>query len=136
MSPWGGRILTGLVTLALLGSAIGKIAGASKMVDGLTRVGIPRALVSPIGVLELFCLALYLIPKTAMLGTLLSTGFFGGATLTHIIGGESIVPPLVVGLLIWAGAWFRIAELRDLLPLTAKVVRGEVLETARRKEAA
>jgi hypothetical protein len=41
--------------------------------------------VTPIGVLELFCLALYLIPKTAMLGTLLSTGLFGGATLTHII---------------------------------------------------
>jgi hypothetical protein len=35
------------------------------------------------------------------------------------------VPPLVVGLLIWAGAWFRIGELRDLLPLTGKVVRGE-----------
>jgi hypothetical protein len=122
---WAGKILTGLVTLALLGSAIGKIAGAAKMVDGLTRVGIPHALVAPIGVLELFCLALYLLPRTAMLGTLLATGFFGGATLTHIIGGESIVPPLAVGLLIWGGAWFRIGGLRNLLPMAAAVARGE-----------
>ena len=114
---WAGRILTGIATMALLGSAIAKIAGVPKMVDGLTHAGIPQAAILPIAALELFCLALYWIPRTAVLGTFLLTGYFGGATVTHLIGGESIVPPLIVGLVIWGGAYFRIPELQQLLPL-------------------
>ena len=87
------------------------------MVDGLTHAGIPQAAILPIAVLELLCLLLYWIPRTTLLGTLLLTGYFGGATVTHIIGGENILPPLIVGLIIWAGAYFRIPELQDLLPL-------------------
>ena len=113
---WAGAVLTGIVTLALVGSAIAKIAGVPKMVDGLIHAGIPAAAVVPIAVLELSCLAFYLIPRTAILGTLLLTGYFGGATLTHLIAGESLLPPLAVGLLIWGGAYFRVAELRDLIP--------------------
>src|SRR5258707_12728599 len=101
---WAGRILTGIVTLVLLGSGIAKIAGVPKMVEGLTRAGIPRAGILPIAALELLCLFLYLIPRTTALGTLLLTGYFGGAIVTHIIGGESIAPPLIVGLVIWGGA--------------------------------
>jgi hypothetical protein len=113
---WAGRILTGIVTLALLGSGIAKIAGVPKMVDGLTHAGIPPASILAIAALELSCLALYLIPRTTVLGTLLLTGYFGGATVTHLIGGESLVPPLVVGLVIWGGAYFRVPELHALLP--------------------
>jgi uncharacterized membrane protein YphA (DoxX/SURF4 family) len=103
--------------MVLLGSGIAKIAGVPKVVEGLTRAGIPRAAVLPIGSLELLCLALYLIPRTTTLGTLVLTGFLGGATVTHIIGGESFVAPLLVGLVIWGGAYFRVPELQVLLPL-------------------
>jgi hypothetical protein len=112
-----GRVLTGIVTLILLGSGAAKIAGVPKMVDGLTHAGIPQAAIVPIAILELSCLALYLIPRTAALGTLLLTGYFGGATVTHIIGAENFVPPLIVGLVVWGGAYFRIAEFQNLLPL-------------------
>jgi hypothetical protein len=94
-----------------------QIAHVPKMFDGLIRAGIPEAAIVPIAVLELSCLALFLVPRTTVLGAFLLTGYFGGATLTHIIGGESIVPPLVIGLAIWAGAWFRVPELRGLIPL-------------------
>ncbi len=114
---WAGRILTGVVTLALVGSAITKIAGVPKVVDGLTRAGIPASAIVPIAALELTCLALYLFPRTAVLGAFLITGFLGGATLTHVIGSESVFPPLLIGLLGLAGAYFRIPELRSLLPL-------------------
>ncbi|HYL77397.1 MAG TPA: DoxX family protein [Bryobacteraceae bacterium] len=113
---WAGRILTGIVTFALLGSGIAKIAGVPKMVDGLTHAGIPAASILAIAALELSCLILYLIPRTTVLGTLLLTGYFGGATVTHLIGGESLVPPLVVGLVVWGGAYFRVPELHGLLP--------------------
>jgi hypothetical protein len=114
---WAGRILAGIVNMILVSSSIAKISGVPKMVDGLTHAGIPQAAILPIAVLELLCLLLYWIPRTTLLGTFLLTGYFGGATVTHIIAGENILPPLIVGLIIWAGAYFRIPELQDLLPL-------------------
>jgi len=114
---WAGMSLTGILTVVLLGSAIAKILGVPQMVDGLMHAGIPRGAILPIAVLELSCLALYLFPRSAVLGALLLTGYFGGATVTHIIGRENIIPPLIVGIWIWGGVYFRVAELRDLLPL-------------------
>lgn len=101
------------------------------MVNGLIRAGIPHAAILPIAALELSCLALYLIPRTAALGTLLLTGFLGGATVTHIIGGENFVPPLMIGLVIWGGAWFRIPEFRNFIPLRKGRERFDTGESAR-----
>src|SRR5262249_59286527 len=92
----------------LLGSAIAKIVGVPQMVDGLTHAGVPRGAILPIAVLELSCLALYLFPRSAVLGALLLTGYFGGATVTHVIGRENLIPPLIVGLWIWGGVYFRV----------------------------
>jgi hypothetical protein len=114
---WAGTILTGIVAVILLASAIAKIAGVPQMVDGLTHAGIPRGAIVPIAVLELLCLTLYLLPRSAILGALLLTGYFGGATVTHIIGRENFIPPLVIGLWVWGGVYFRVAELRNFLPL-------------------
>jgi hypothetical protein len=100
------------------------------MVDGLTHAGVPKAAILPIAVLELMCLALYLIPQTRLLGALLLTGYFGGAIVTHIIGGESFLPPLMIGVWTWGGAYFCVPGLRDLLPLV-KVNRGSTPATAR-----
>jgi DoxX-like family len=114
---WAGTILTAIVTVILIASAIAKIAGAPQMVDGLMHAGIPRGAIVPIAILELSCLALYLFPRSAVVGAVLLTGYFGGAIVTHIIGGENFVPPLIIGLWVWGGVYFRVAELRDLLPL-------------------
>jgi hypothetical protein len=109
-----GWILTGLVTAILLASGTAKLAGAHKMVDGLVRAGIPGRAIVPIAILELACVALFVIPRTAILGTLLLTGYFGGATVTHLIGGESVLPPLLIGLAIWTGVYLRTPELQQL----------------------
>jgi hypothetical protein len=114
---WAGWILRTMVTLAIAGSGIAKIAHVPKMVDGLVHAGIPQEAILPIAILELSCLALYLIPRTAILGTFLLTGYFGGAIVVHIIIGESIIPPLMIGLWAWGGAYFRVPELQELLPL-------------------
>jgi DoxX-like family len=109
-----GWILTGLVTAILLASGTAKLTGAQKMVDGLVHAGIPRTAIVPIAILELTCVALFVIPRTAILGTLLLTGYFGGATVTHIIGRESVVPPLLIGLAIWTGVYLRTPQLQQL----------------------
>ena len=114
---WPARALTALVTFMFVGSAITKIAQVPKVVEGLTRAGVPEGAILPIGMLELLLIALYAFPRTAVLGTFLLSGFLGGAVVTHIIGRESFAPPLVAGILMCAGAYLRHPEIRDLVPL-------------------
>ena len=115
---WLSRFLAGLITAALLATASMKIAHVPpQMVDGLARAGIPQNAVVPIAVLELFCLALYLIPQTMVLGAVLLTGYFGGAIVVHIIGGQSVLPLLMIGFWVWGGIYFRVTALQALLPL-------------------
>ena len=111
-----GRVLSVLVTLAFIGSAVSKLAYVPKVVEGLTRAGIPAGAIVPIGILELSCLALYLFPRTSIFGTFLLTGYMGGAVVTHIIGRQNFLPPLIVGILMFASAYLRHAELRNLVP--------------------
>src|SRR5215467_2679691 len=127
---WVSRFLAGLITAALLATASMKIAHVPpQMVDGLTRAGIPENAVVPIAVLELICLALYLIPQTMVLGAVLLTGYFGGAIVVHIIGGESVLPLIVIGLCVWGGIYFRVPALQALLPLrTEDALRLDVAE--------
>jgi hypothetical protein len=128
---WAGRVFTGLLTAALLGSATAKIVGAGAMVDGLTHAGIPRGAIGPIAVLELACLALYLVPRTKLLGMLLLTGFFGGAVVTHIIGRENFFPLLMIGFCVWAGAYLQLPALRRLLPMAETAERSNCRESER-----
>jgi len=115
---WASRLQAGVITAALLATASMKIAHVPpQMVDGLARAGIPHNAVVPIAVLELFCLALYLIPQTMVLGAVLLTGYFGGAIVVHIIGGQSVLPLLMIGLWVWGGIYFRVPALQTLLPL-------------------
>jgi len=114
---WVSRVLTGIITLALVATATMKIAHVPKMVDGLKHAGIPDSAVIPIAILELTCLALYLIPRTMVLGAVLLTGYFGGAIVVHIIGNESVFPVIMIGVWVWGGIYFRVPALQALLPL-------------------
>jgi hypothetical protein len=129
---WGGRALAVVVTLAFLGSALSKLVHVAKVVEGLTKSGIPQGAIVPIGLLEIACLALYLFPRTSILGTFLLTGYIGGAIVTHIIGRQSLVPPLIVGFLMFAAAYLRNPDLQDVVPFhstknsAAKVTQSAV----------
>jgi hypothetical protein len=113
---WAGRILGTLVTLAFLASSVSKLAHVPGAVGRLIHDGLPEGAILPIGMLELTCLALYLFPRTSILGTFLLTGYIGGAIVTDIIGRGNFVPPLLVGILMFASAYLRHAELRRLVP--------------------
>jgi hypothetical protein len=114
---WMVRILTALVILAFVPSAILKLMHHPTAIEGFTRMGIPPAAFVPIAIVELGCLILYLLPRTVVLGTVLLTGYLGGATVANLIGRSDFIHALVVGLLVWAGAWFRVPELRTLFPI-------------------
>lgn len=115
---WGGRVLTTLPSLLLAFSGVMKLSGAAQVVEGFTvKFGFPAAVIVPIGVVELACTALYLVPRTAVLGAVLLTGYLGGAAVTHLRIGENPAPAVLVGVVLWGGLFLRDARLRALLPL-------------------
>jgi hypothetical protein len=116
-SRWTARILTALVITAFVPGGIMKVSQHPMVIEGFGQTGIPEGAILPLGIIELCCLALYLVPRTAVLGTLLLTGYLGGATLANIINQSDFIHALAVGLLVWAGAWFRVPEFRALVPI-------------------
>lgn len=114
-----GHVFSLLLAVALVASAVLKIARpVQSLVDVLTvKLGFPDGTVLGIGLLELTCGILYAIPRTAVLGTVLLTGYFGAAAALHLRVGDSIVTPLVFGGLCWLGTYLRESRTRDLLPL-------------------
>jgi hypothetical protein len=119
---WAGRAASGLVGLFLLFDAVIKILRLSFAVEATTQLGYPADAVFPIGVIELVCLALYVIPRTSVLGAILLTGHLGGAVATHLRIGSPLLGftlfPLYVAALLWGGLYLRNERLRTVVPLT------------------
>jgi hypothetical protein len=120
-----GALLAVLVTLGFLGSAIAKLAHVPNLSEKLIHAGIPQGAIVPIAILELSCLVLYLFPRTSILGIFLLTGYLGGAIVTHIIGRQNFLPPLTVGLLMFASEYLRVPELRELVPFRKSLIVPE-----------
>jgi hypothetical protein len=115
---WTGRIMSALAILFLLFDTVGKLLRLAPFVEGTTQLGYPASVVLGIGVLELLCLVGYLIPRTAILGAVMLTGYLGGAVATHVRVGSPlfthILFPIYVGVLIWGGLYLRDPRLRGL----------------------
>ncbi len=114
---WVGRIFSALPVLMLLVSGAMKLAKPAPVIEGMARMGYPEHLAHGIGILELACTAVYMIPQTSVLGAILLTGYLGGATATHVRVGDPFFAPIVLGVLVWLGLFLRDERLRALLPL-------------------
>jgi len=116
---WLGRILSAAPVLVMALSAVMKLSRNPAVVASWgTTFGYPEGTLLPIGVVELACAVLYVIPRTAVLGAILVTGYLGGATATHVrVGEAAFVAPVVFGILAWGGLFLRDPRLRALLPL-------------------
>jgi hypothetical protein len=118
---WAGRIITALLVLFLLADAIPKIMRVSAVVKATAQAGYPESLVAPIGITLLVCAIVYVIPRTAVLGAILLTGYLGGATATMVrIQNHWFLFPVCFGILAWAGLYFRDERVRALIPLRSK----------------
>jgi hypothetical protein len=94
---WAGRILSALPVLMLLFSASGKFLKPAAVIEGFAHLGYPDKLALPLGIVELVCTILYVVPQTAVLGAILLTGYLGGATTTHLRIGEAFIMPVLLG---------------------------------------
>ena len=115
---WIGRVLSGVTALGLLFSASMKLKGSPEVLSMFTgKFGYPASTCLPIGVTEALCALLYAIPRTAVLGAILITGYMGGAVATHVRIGEPFVPAIFIGVMAWAGLYLRDSRVRGVLPL-------------------
>jgi len=120
---WIGRVLSALPVLFMGWSAIIKFTNIPPVVQSFEKLGLPLSTAHLIGTLELACVLLYAIPRTAVLGAILLTGYLGGAVLTHLRVGDPLFShvlfPIYLGLVAWAGLYLREDRLRALVPLRA-----------------
>jgi hypothetical protein len=113
-----GWILSGLVGAMLLAGAVYGMTHQDMVKTEMNgKHGYPMNSIMPIMIVELACIILYLIPQTAGLGAVLLTGYLGGAVATHVRAGEPWFIPVIVGIVIWLGLFFRDWRVRDLMPL-------------------
>ena len=115
---WTGWVLGVLPCLLLLFSAYMKFMKPPEVIKGTEESGWPVHLITTLGVLELTCTVIYLVPRTAVLGAVLLTGYLGGAVSSHVRleDGKWFVPA-VLAVLLWLGLFLRDRRLRVLLPV-------------------
>src|SRR5436190_21855066 len=120
---WSGRALSALAVLFLLFDATIKLLQLPVAVEGTKKVGYPGNVVFILGAIQLVCLIVYLVPRTAVLGAILWTGYLGGAVATHVRVGNPLFShvlfPIYVAAIIWGGLWLREPHLRALFGIRA-----------------
>ena len=117
---WTGRILGLLPALFLLLDGAMKLVKPEPVVEATVKLGYPESVIVGLGILLLTCTVLYLIPRTAVLGAILLTGYLGGAVASHLRAGDPLFAvffPVVFGVLLWGSLYLRDGRLRGLIPL-------------------
>lgn len=121
LAVWTGRAMSGLVVAFLTFDAGIKLARLPIVEETGGQLGLPPGSGFALGVLLAWITVLYVVPRTALLGAVLLTGYLGGAICTHVIAGSPVVTHLLfgvyLGVIAWAGLWLRDPSLRRLFPL-------------------
>lgn len=117
---WAGWIVSAIPVLMLLFSGVGKLVRPPAVLEGFAHLGWPERLILPIAILEIACTLVYLVPRTAVLGAILITGYLGGATATHVRLGEPFVLQVGFGMVAWLGLYLRDGRVRALIPLRSR----------------
>lgn len=114
-ATWTGRVISGLCILFLLVDAVMKIFNHPEHVKGTVHLQWSTTAVIPLGIVLLLSTLLHLIPRTAVLGAILLTGYLGGAVATMVRINEPYYFAVVFGVLVWVGLYLRNKKVRDIL---------------------
>ena len=108
---WTGRVLSGIAVAFLLMDLAMKLFRVPQAVEGTSQLGYPTSVLVPLGIVQMICLIVYLIPRTAIIGAILWTGYLGGAIATHVRMENPLFThvlfPIYVAALLWGGLWLR-----------------------------
>ena len=114
---WGLTVLSGLFCIF---DGVGKLMLPAAVVEGSSRLGFPISMMPGVGILLLACTLLYLIPRTAVLGAILLTGYLGGAVAVQMRASTTPfenVFPVLFAILVWGGIYLRERSLCSLVPI-------------------
>ena len=118
---WTGFVITGLISAFMLLDAAMKFAAPKPVADAFVRTGWPIDLSVTLGAILLTSTVLYLIPRTAILGAILLTGYLGGAVATnlrlHNPWFSHTLFPVYFGILVWGALWLRDPHIAGLIPV-------------------
>ena len=118
---WVGRIMSALPVLFLIFDSVIHVMRIPPVVEGFAKLGYSISLAIPLGIIEIVCLVLYVIPRTSVLGAVLLTGYLGGAVATNLRTGaplfSNVLFPVYVGVLLWGGLYLRDNSLRAVFPV-------------------
>lgn len=120
---WTGRAISAVVVLFMLFDGVTKVVKVPQVLQASARLHLTVADTVGIGIVLLICTAIYLIPRAAILGAILLTGYLGGATAIQLQAQSPAFEnafPVIFGVLVWAGLFFRDPHLRAMIPLRAR----------------
>jgi DoxX-like protein len=123
-SVWAGRVLSGLAIVFFIMDGVMKLVQPQVVIDETSEIGWPAdaRTLALLGIILLVCTILYALPKTAVLGAILLTGYLGGAVAAHARLGDPLLTHdlfgVYLGLFVWGGLWFRDARVRALIPVS------------------
>jgi hypothetical protein len=115
-----GWVISAIPGLVLLFSSVLNFMHPPAVVQGMEHLGWPGHLALPLGIVCFLSTVLYLVPRTQVLGAILLTAYFGGATATHVRVGEPWFLPVIFGILVWGGLYLRDARIRALIPMNER----------------
>jgi hypothetical protein len=118
---WTGRVLLGIVVAFMLFDAILKLINPVAVQQAFARTGWPVHLSPVLGIILLVSTILFIIPRTAVLGAILLTGFLGGAVSANVRLEEPLFShtlfPVYFGVMLWGSLWLRDNRIAALIPL-------------------
>ncbi|MGC0364652.1 hypothetical protein ABH922_002636 [Rhodococcus sp. 27YEA15] len=119
-----GLALSGLFVLFMLADGISHVLNVQAVKDASAELGLPESLAVTAGIVQLICLVLYVVPRTAVLGAILLTGYLGGAVLANLRAEQSVLSTTLsavyVGVLMWIGLYLRDEKVRAVVPVVRR----------------
>lgn len=117
---WAGRTLTAIPALFMLMDGVGKILRPPAVLEPSLAMGFNAQDVLTLGIIQLACVAFFLVPRTAALGGILLTAYLGGAISIHVKLHNPlfthILFPVYLGVMVWGGLYMRDSRVRALIP--------------------
>jgi hypothetical protein len=117
---WTGRVFSTVAALFFVLDGTMKLFEPAPVVTATVGLGFPESEIVGIGITLLICTAIYVIPRTSILGAVLLTGYIGGAIASKVrihAPAFDICFAIVFAALVWGGLWLRNPRLRAVLPL-------------------
>ncbi len=108
-------VLAGLVAFIFLGSAMGKLTADEKALADAAKFGLNASTYKVLAIIEILAVALWLFPRTGVLGFLLLVAYIGGAISTHVEFAQPLMAPIAISAFVWIAAVVRFPELTNRL---------------------